>query len=275
MRGFYELCPGCVAVLEDRDDRVLCRVLCAEGSRCWEDAVDELGSLLGLDHDYSEPYAIFSSDPILRCIPTSLPGYRLRLLSVWSALLVAVCQQNASFRQGWGMLYRLYTSVGRRLIVDLGEEKRVFIESPRPENLSIEAMKSAGMGYRAETVSRVIEARLHEVECSDVDRLSEVKGVGSYTLNLVKLLACRDYSALPLDRWLRRLAAEAYGCDPREAERELEKRFGRWRGLAALMTTVALDAEPLTKALERLRRGDVCPGKVVPSPVTMWRFWRV
>ncbi len=272
-RGAVELCRGSIAVLEQVEDRIVYRVYAVEGERCWEEELARLSWRLGLNEDYTVFWRMCNGDPILHCIPEKLTGYRLRSLSVWASFLVAVCQQNASFRQGWGMLYRLHANASRRLVAP--EEGLVYLETPQPESLNPEVLRASGLGYRSKTVMEAVNARVWELDCSGLDRLREVRGVGEYTTALVKLLACRCYDVLPLDRWLRRIAAEAYEVEEREAEEELTRRFNGWRGLAALMTTVALDAEPLRRALERLRKGEVCPGKTTPSPVNMWKYWRV
>jgi N-glycosylase/DNA lyase len=88
---------------------------------------------------------------------------------------------------------------------------------------------------------------------------------------LVRLLACRDYSTLPLDRWLRRLASAAYSVPEAAAGQELRRRFGAYTGLAALHTTIGFDAEPISRALERLREGKNKPGLADPSPMSLWR----
>ncbi len=259
--GLIELCPGAVAEVEESGGVVVARVYAEAG--CWEEEADAIERMLGLREDYTAYHEIGRGDPLVGGVVESMPGHRLRSTSIWAALLIAVCQQNTGFKQGWWMLYRLHLNASRRLILPDG---RVYLETPSPERLTREALRASGLGYRAETVARLIEARAWEKSCREVEELAEVRGVGGYTLNLVKLLACRDYSATPLDRWVKRLAAEAYGD-----WRGLLRKFGPWAGLAAHHATIGFDAEPLRRALERLRRGLNRPGLSDPSPVTLWR----
>jgi len=51
----------------------------------------------------------------------------------------------------------------------------------------------------------------------------------------------------------------------------LRERFGQWVGLAAIDATIAFDAQPLRRALERLEKGLNKPGVDEPSPITLWR----
>jgi len=259
--GLLELCPGAVAEVRSEEGVVVVSVYAESG--CWEDGVDGVPSMLGVWEDYSEYHALGRGDPLVGGVVESMPGHRLRSSSIWAALLIAVCQQNAGFKQGWWMLYRLHLNASRRLVLPDG---RVYLETPSPSRLTRDVLRASGLGYRAETVARLVEARAWERGCSDLDGVAEVKGIGSYSMNLVRLLACRDYSAAPIDRWVKRLAAEAYGD-----WRGLVRKFGRWAGLATHHATIGFDAEPLRRALERLRRGLNRPGLSDPSPVTLWR----
>jgi len=267
-RGYIWLCNHCIARIEPLDDYANVSIYCGLNDRCWEQAIEELEDVLGIHEDLSEYIGLGKSDPLVGGLLEVMPGLHLRRASIWYAFLVAVCQQNASFRQGWGMLHRLHLIVSDRLIID----DTVFLEPPKPANLNEEVLREARLGYRASTVLGALQKQAHSLSCDSVDRLADIRGVGPYTLNLVRVLACRDYSALPLDRWLKQLAAEAYNVELSSVSGELNKRFGRWVGLAAIHTTIAFDAEPLKRALERLKRGANKPGLVEPSPLTLWKY---
>ena len=263
-----ELCRGAIAVLSEDNGVLSLKVFSEPGNNCWEEKLDELEYRLGIWEDLADYWRRAQSDPLVGGVAETMPGLRLRSTSIWAAFLIAVCQQNASFKQGWGMLYRLHRLVSRRLTA---KSMGVYLETPLPENLSLDLLRKAGLGYRARTVMEAIRRRVHELGCSDIDEAREVRGVGKYTLALMRLLACRDYGALPLDRWLKRLASEAYGVPEQAVDAELHRRFGEYVGLAALHTTIAFDAEPISRALRRLREGKNKPGLVEPSPISLWR----
>ncbi|ABM80445.1 hypothetical protein [Hyperthermus butylicus] len=267
-RGYIELCRGSVAEVSWSDAVLSVRVFSEPGTRCWEMAINNIAGMLGVNEDLAEYWRLARGDPLVGGLAESMRGLRLRQTSIWYGFLVAVCQQNVSFRQGWNMLYRLHLNASRRLVLPNG---RVYLETPSPQNLSFEVLRSSGLGYRARTVLNLVSARAWELECGNLEEARSVLGVGNYTVSLVELLACRNYSSLLLDRWLRRLAAEAYKVSEREAAKALTERFGEWRGLAAIHTTIAFDAEPSRRALERLRRGENKPGRVEPSPISLWK----
>ena len=273
------LCGAAVAELEEADGggRLVVRVYAADGERCWEQGLEALPWRLGLSEDLSRFHEAARGDPLAGCIPSRMPGWRLRSPSPWGAALVAVAQQNTGFRQGWGMLYRLHLAASPRL----RGPGWVFLPAPPPGPALAEAAKASGWGYRADTLRRLAAVARAEPDlleagpsaCSSglLEQVWAVRGVGPYSRALVELFACRRYGSLPLDRWLKRLAAEAYGVDPAVSGAELERRFPGYAGLAALAATVCCDAVPLRKALERLRQGRCVAGLEEPSPVTLWR----
>ncbi len=262
--GRLEAC-GCILEACDADGRIALRAYCSGEPAC--DPIPAGVASLGVREDISGYMRLARGDPVVGGVAEAMPGYRLRSTTPWAAFLTAVCQQNASFRMGWRMLLRLHLLAGRRLRLPDGS---LYISTPSPDELTESVLREARVGYRARTILEA--ARLRIESCSDVDALSGVRGVGPYTLSLVKLLACRDYTVLPLDRWLARLASEAYRVDQGLVEAELRRRFDGWTGLYAIQATIAFDAQPLRRALERLRLGLNRPGLDEPSPVTLWKW---
>ena len=214
--------------------------------------------IFGVHEDLEEFYDMISDDPLLWCIAKKYRGLRPRKLSLWASSVIAVAQQNASFKQAWKSIYKLHVLKSKRVYA-FGREYLLF---PKKEDVDEETLKKAGFGYRSQTIMRLKEVN---VTCNNIDELKNVKGIGDYSLGLIKLFGCRDYSALILDRWLKAVFEEAYG------NWEKIKDFGRWKGLVSLLTTVALDAVPLRRALHRVRNGEVCP-KEEFSPLTMWKY---
>ncbi len=243
---------------------------------------DRLAEALGLREDLSSFYALASRDPLLRGFAESLKGWRLRSSSLWWALVVGVCQQNASFRQGWLMLRRIVLSYGNSATI--GSETIPLPPSPRMVLEDPQRLSSARVGYRASTIERIARAiqngdiseeLLESLPPRDAEAvLRRVRGVGSYTARLGMALGLRIYDLPPIDRWVRALASRAYSVDEKRVEDEWIRRWGRWSALAVIALTIALDAEPLRRALERVSKGDLAPhADAVPTPLNLWR-WR-
>jgi len=236
--------------------------------------------ILGLGEDLSDFYAIALRDPLLSQSIDFLRGLRVRASTPWLATVVGICQQNASFKQGWRMFYNFLKMLGSRVVVEGSE----VVVPPRPEDLGENAaslLREAGFGYRVSAVlgvARVFEknpgldswgASPGELE----EQLLSVKGVGHYTSRLALVLSLRVYDRPPIDRWLKEIARRVYGiADARDVERVYTSVWDRWSGLAVFYTTVALDAEPLSAALKRIENGLTRPDPGKLSPLTMWRY---
>ncbi len=272
-RAYVHLCGRSVASLEPSAGGILVTVYAAPGERCWEGALGSWRPVVGCE-GLGGYFELAAHDPLLSCLPARYRCLTLRLASTWYAAVVAVCQQNASFLQGWSMVYRLHELAGERLVLEGPGGRRTFIAPPRPEAVTEELLRRAGLGYRARTLAELARLLASNPDAGP-EELAGVKGVGPYTRGLVELLAFGNLGARIVDRWVRGLAAAAYGVDPGRAEEAWLRRWGPWAGLASYHLTVMLDAEPLSRSLERLARGEVCPREEPerPTPLTMWRTW--
>lgn len=241
-------------------------------------SLPKLIEILGLREDLSEFHARARNDPLIGPFVTRYPGWRLRTTSVWWATVIGVCQQNASFQQGWRMLYNIIKLYGRKASVRGGDVPL----PPTPHDILARPslLVDARTGYRAGTILNI--ARWLTGACDRVpatnnnvtmEELLGIKGVGPYTARLSLVLSRRKYDQPPIDRWVKRIVAEAYNVSPDDVEEELVERYGEWAGLAVLVLTIALDAEPLRRALERIRMGRVLPEDTVyPTPLSLYRY---
>ncbi len=239
--------------------------------------------ILGFEENLSEFHSIAMHDPLLSRFATEWRGWRLRGCDLWWALVVGVCQQNASFKQGWSMLLNIVNLYGRA--VELDGFGRVVLP-PRPEDIAKDPSKlvEARVGYRAQTIAGIARAfveksipsveELKKMNSSEIETLlRRLKGVGNYTARLAMALALRRYDLPPIDRWLKTIVSRVYGVEERYAENKWVEIWGRWSGLASIALTIALDAAPLREALARIERGELLPKMSdEPSPATLWKF---
>jgi len=245
------------------------------------ESYENLAWILGLDEDLTPFYEKALTDPLLSEFAKAYPGFRLRATSLWWALVTGVCQQNASFKQGWRMLYNIVTSYDRR--VKLGEHLTYLPPTPRDVLEKSELLEVARVGYRKEFIvsiaqwienKRVASRDLRRLGSEDAEALlKSIRGVGNYTARLALVLSARKYDLPPIDRWLKKIISEAYGVPEKDAEKFWKSYWRAYSGLASVLVTIALDAVPLTKALERIKCGVLTP--VVdsgPSPLTLWKY---
>jgi 3-methyladenine DNA glycosylase/8-oxoguanine DNA glycosylase len=180
------------------------------------------------------------------------------------------------------MLAKLVALYGRR--VELEDRGWVPLPpAPRDVLAEPEKLRKAGLGYRSATVLGIAGAIESGELPSSEDLASElveqaetqlrkIKGVGSYTARLALALALRRYELPPIDRWVKALAAKAYGVEEKAVEGEWRKRWGRWSALAVIALTVALDAAPLSKAIARFESGRLLPESGAGGPAELWRL---
>lgn len=243
--------------------------------------VKRLEFTLGIWEDQSEIYARGLGDPLLGQFLDAYRGLRIRSCDLWWGLVIGVCQQNASFRQGWLLLHRIVDYYGKRVNVDGDEIPRP--PTPREILSDVDTLIQTGVGYRAKTIKNTAEFflenktrnLLEEVEDPrDLEAtLTSIKGIGPYTARLAMVISLRRYELPPIDKWIRRIASYIYDIDESIVETYWSRKWGRCAGLAALYTTIALDAEPLQRALERIKNKELLPKMTCqPSPLNMKSF---
>lgn len=247
-------------------------------------ALERVSFSLGLGEDLSAFWALASRDAILGAAARALRGMRLRTVDLWTAFVVAACQQNASFRQGWAIVGNILSSLGKRVRV----AGRETIVPPSPRDVlrgGARALREARAGYRAEAIiagaelfEEVGAEELSQLASEELERaLCSLRGVGPYTARVAALFGLRRYGVNPVDRWLAKIMAAAYGAEVaslREAERLWASRWGEWAGLAAFFATIVTDALPAPKAVARVRSGELLPREDPPhpTPMTLWRW---
>ncbi|WFO75477.1 hypothetical protein J4526_00825 [Desulfurococcaceae archaeon MEX13E-LK6-19] len=252
-------------------------------NKCSDNYIDKLEWTLGLKEDLSEFFKIAKNDLLLSLFATKYSRWRPRSTSLWWSLVIGVCQQNASFIQGWKMLYNIIKLYNRAVVIN--EKKKTIIPlPPSPEHILAEPeiLVKARVGYRAKTIvniaKHILKENMETIErTSSVDlekKLTKIKGIGPYTARLALVLAFRKYDLPPVDRWLKKIIALVYNVDERHAEEVWVDKWGKWSGLAALAVTITLDAEPLTRALERIKNRKLLPEDQTskPTPLNLWRF---
>ena len=259
------------------------KILCIDvySSARYEDIseyIELIRHILGLSEDLTAFYKLWRTDKLLSKSMSYLAGFRVRASPLWISLLIGVCQQNASFKQGWKMLSNLFKLFGESyLIPPFGE----VLIPPRPSDIfriNISELMKAGIGYRAKTIHNIAEEFVRGNitndfrDCHNPESLKTINGVGNYTARLANVLTYRKYNEPPIDRWLAKIISHVYNVPVNDTERYWEKYWGSWSGLASILATIALDAEPLSKAIKRIDEGLVYPSTNDMSPLNLWRY---
>jgi len=272
-----------VAKISEKERELNATIYSLKNTVSQSEVVEKIEKVLGFDEKIEEFYNKIKEDPLLKYVPIKLKGARLRSVDPWTGLVVAVCQQNASFKQGWRMLYNLYKKVGKILLV----EDHYVIALPRPKELvklDASLLAECKLGYRSQTLIEAakfflensLEEKLpRESPISAEKILKEIKGVGQYSARLTLVLSMRYYELPPIDRWTAKIAQEAYklpSATIKTIESALKEKWGRWAGLGVFFLTVVLDAVPLSKALMRLKENNLKPSFSAKdlTPLNLW-----
>jgi 3-methyladenine DNA glycosylase/8-oxoguanine DNA glycosylase len=241
--------------------------------RITEAELKKIRFTLGLDEDLSEFYSLWDGDALLHEGKHLLFGVHMKTVDLFSAILIAILQQNASFRQGWFAVKRVFENFGKK--------SQDFIFPPKPEDIlkDKDSLKRCGVGYRENVIERVASAFLRGYfegmeelpKDTAISRLKEIKGIGEYTAKVTLLFAFRNYEVFPVDRWFSRLLPVAY--DREEALDWVAQKYKGWIGLFAYFVTIVTDALPIRKALERVRDRRLTPNLEAPfaTPMTLFR----
>ncbi len=229
---------------------------------------ENVSNHLGTNEDLREFYNLCRGDPLLKDV---IEGIHSRKVDIWYASIIAVAQQNASFRQGWKMIWNLLSKYGEKFILE--EREFTVICPPTPKFIlerGEQVLKDSGYGYRSRTLLEIAKVLVENGEDFLKKNLMNIRGVGKYTYGLIMMLAYRDYSNPVIDRWVRGLY-ETVGI--RDVENYYKRYWGKYQALATWMLTIMLDAAPLSKAIERVRRGELRPSFSGLTPLTLWRYY--
>ncbi len=265
-----------VAIVASRQNNEINIEIFSESSR--EPVIDEslkvANHVLGMEEDIANYYRIIRDDPLLKIVLQKLQGLHMRAVpTLWEGLIIGVCQQNASFRQGWRMIMNIRKALGD--VIHIKEYNVITYCFPSPERIlqNKEKIRAVGVGYRSNTLVNASKAFLS----NRIEDLESIRGIGQYTARFARVIALRKYDEFPIDRWFMRLLPTVYSpgdyvWTKRQVEDFSAKRWGNWRGLSAIMITIVTAAMPLTMLLRRLEKGDLEPMPEKPSPLTLWRY---
>lgn len=213
-----------------------------------EKIVKELNWRYGLDEDISEFFREFEDDRFLKPVFKRLKGMRNNCAnSLYELLIISIVLQNATVRRTVQMMNNLFGAYGTKMRFD---NKELFAYW-NPEDLrevDEEELRSLKVGYRAKMIKRVSEAfadgeidefKLREMNTENAKKkLMKLYGVGPATAQNVLGGYLRKYDVFDLKgkSWEQKiLSKEMFNKElvhPEEITEELDKRYGKWKGLA-------------------------------------------
>ncbi len=213
-----------------------------------EKIVKELNWRYGLDEDVSEFFREFEDDRFLKPVFKRLKGMRNNCAnSLYELLIISIVLQNATVRRTVQMMNNLFDAYGTRMRFD-NKELFAYWNHEDLREVDEEELRSLKVGYRAKMIKLVSEAfangeidefKLREMNTENAKKkLMKLYGVGPATAQNVLGGYLRKYDVFDLKgkSWEQKiLSKEMFNKElvhPEEITEELDKRYGKWKGLA-------------------------------------------
>lgn len=216
---------------------------------------ERLSSMFSLDLNLAPFYEYVKKDQILATLTRRLRGLRSPTTpTIYEALVSSIIEQQISLNVAFSLETNVIKAYGDKLRIG----KRAYYAFPTPQRLSLATagqLRRCGLSERKaeyiRDVSRLISdgtLDLGKLENTADDKvvieeLDKLRGIGVWTAELTMIRGMHRFGVLPADDLgLRRTIAHYYRKDrmisPPEA-RQIAKRWGPWKGLAAFYLIVA------------------------------------
>jgi DNA-3-methyladenine glycosylase II len=193
---------------------------------------------------------LHAADPVLAQLIDDRPDFdpdvwlaRLPPMNLFGALVFAIIGQQISVIAATAIFARLIARFGGQ-VPDAGELAAVDQDTLRGLGLSRRKADTVLDLARRFSDGRLSEAGLRELPDEEViSRLTEVKGVGAWTVQGALLIALRRPDVVrPDDLALRRAVQARYGFDHLPAPAEVAHLAERWRPYRSLASSLLLAA---------------------------------
>ncbi len=263
------------SVLEEKEHKIHLRIYSEKpDDDIIEKSILSTKHVMALEEDLSEYYSIIRNDPLLHIVYDKLYGIHMRAVSsLWEAAIIGICQQNASFRQGWRMVLNIRKIMGE--VIHIKEHNVVLHAFPSPQKVlrAYNKLDLARVGYR----KSIILETAKRFSRGELDDLENIRGVGQYTARIARIIGKRKYDEFPVDRWFARLIPFVYGgkeesWSVKQVELFAKKKWGKWCGLSAIMITIITAAETYSRTMRNIKVGILDPFPDRPAPMTLWKY---
>ncbi|PKB79244.1 MAG: hypothetical protein BZY88_14350 [SAR202 cluster bacterium Io17-Chloro-G9] len=218
-------------------------------------ASSKVAWLLGTDQDLAPFYAMADTDPVMSSIAGRFRGLHLpHTASLFEALVLGIMGQQIATNVARIIRTLFIETYGPRQVFD-GQTYYAF---PRPEALlsaTVEDLRGMKLSWRkAEYIRGIVEAAMEGALSSEhlsgltdeqvEHRLTELRGVGRWTVQWVLIRSLGRPDALPLgDLALRRAVSMMYfnGEEINDVQlEEFSRRWSPWRSYATVYLFTAL-----------------------------------
>lgn len=217
-------------------------------SKMMERVVRELNWRYGFTEDITAFFEEFKDDKFLKAIFKRWIGMRSNCAnSLYELLIISIVLQNATVKRTIQMMNNLFNTYGSKLRFD-GKELFAYWNPKDLDEVDEEELRTLKVGYRAKMIKRVSDAfardeidelKLRKMSAEDAKQeLMKLYGVGPATAETVLSGYLRKYDSFDLKGrvWEQKILSKVMFSKKLapvdEIIDELNKRYGKWRGLA-------------------------------------------
>ena len=198
-------------------------------------------SYFDLDTDYGAmKKTLLAGEPKLQTSIDICHGIRILNQDYWEVLISFIISQNNNIPRIKKCIESLAMNYGTEIGEFMGEVRYAF---PTPEQLSkatLEELADLKLGYRnAYLVSAPKHFAEHGVPTGTTEEkhkaLLSYLGVGPKVANCILLFGLRDFTAFPIDIWMKKIMVDLYGFDIKDIkgmQKFADKHFGELGGIA-------------------------------------------
>lgn len=221
--------------LKNDGENITLKIECTGGDEdYWKEYLD-------LNTDYgSIKTKLISGDPKLSEAIDACYGIRILKQDYWEVLISFIVSQNNNIPRIKKCIESLAKNYGTPLGEFMGEMRYAF---PKPEQLALatlEELADLKLGYRN---AYLVAAPKHFAEhgipvgtaAQKYKELLSYLGVGPKVANCILLFGLRDFTAFPIDVWMKKIMVDMYDFDIKDVkgmQNFAEVHFGELGGIA-------------------------------------------
>lgn len=232
--GFIGVAGGRCARLTENEDGILIETTKEDYDGFWANYFD-------LSRDYGEIKRKVAINKIMEEAVEYGGGIRILRQEFFETLISFIISQRSSIPKIKSTVKKMCEKYGEKIEFD-GREYFAFPKSSVLAALTEEDFRALGTGYRAPYILRaardVEDGIITEEELLSLPtvearkRLLKMYGVGDKVCDCVMLFSLAKYDLFPSDVWIKRVMAESFGADEKDAKSEGESLFGDLSGFA-------------------------------------------
>jgi N-glycosylase/DNA lyase len=203
----------------------------------------KLAHYFDLYNDYEQILNHFKNDDVFKKSQSFAPGIRVLNQQPFETLISFIISANNNLKRIRTIIDNLCNACGEKIRYD--DHDYFAFPTPRAlSNLSVEAIKKCGAGYRAAYIKQTatmvadgfdLEALKDLPYLVARKSLCTLMGVGTKVADCVLLYSLGFRCAFPMDVWVKRVIYHLYGFEPQKDSDILafvEKTFGENAGIA-------------------------------------------